>query len=437
MRTMTMTIALLAGSTAAGPDILVSQITIANNYGIVGDYQAYSFADTTCNIGDAPFTYVDSTNQHPVFTSSIYRLQDGRFEQIGLGFVGHTFFPLQSNACNIGCNPGSPGMLGDGCSNTIGAGLAGSQGGLGPRSEISAYSGDFPYPFTTINQSGNAIYKRVKVNTTDISDLSAMYFVETQYISNEEQTDAARNNNASTRRLAFSPGANSPILSGDTFVGQAAIYAWQAVDPGVMISEVQIPGDGIVHVGSNATDLGDGTWRYDYTIHNQNSERGINSFKVPIGFYRTATDLMFHDVAYLDEVDNAIDGTDWSQTLLNGYTSWSADAHFDDNPLANAIRWGTSYSFSFISPYSPITKAAELGLFDDDGLDAVVAQIVAPYSGPCRIDINGDLTVNYFDISLFISTFGFEDLNADFTGDGELNFFDISQFLNEYAEGCP
>ncbi|MFG0246504.1 MAG: GC-type dockerin domain-anchored protein [Phycisphaerales bacterium JB052] len=433
----TLTMTLLAGTSLAGPDILVSQITGAQSYGAINDYQSFSFGDITCNIGDAPFTYVDSTNQHPVFTSSIYRLRDGRFEQVGLGFVGHTFFPLQSNACDLGCNPASPGMLGDGCSDTMGAGLAGSQAGLGPRSEVSAYSGDFPYPFTTINQSGNPVYKRVKAIVGDISDISAMYFVETQYISNEEQTDAARNNNTSYRRLSFTPGSNTPQLSGDTFAGQAAIYAWQSIEPSVMITPVQIPGDGLVHVASNATDLGDGTWRYDYAVHNLNSERGISSFSIPIGLNRFVSDQSFHDITYLDDVDSDIDGTDWMLDNMGGYAGWTTGQHFDDNPLANAIRWGTTYSFSMVSPYAPTTKAAELGMFDDDGLDAVVAQIVAPMSGPCRIDMNGDLVVNYFDISTFINAFGLEDLNTDFTGDGELNFFDISQFLNEYVAGCP
>ncbi|MDF1810051.1 MAG: GC-type dockerin domain-anchored protein [Phycisphaerales bacterium] len=55
----------------------------------------------------------------------------------------------------------------------------------------------------------------------------------------------------------------------------------------------------------------------------------------------------------------------------------------------------------------------------------------------CRVDINGDNTLNFFDISGFISAFNSNDLSVDFTDDGTLNFFDISAFLNEFAEGCP
>jgi|GEM_PF-3126060 len=55
----------------------------------------------------------------------------------------------------------------------------------------------------------------------------------------------------------------------------------------------------------------------------------------------------------------------------------------------------------------------------------------------CRVDINGDNTLNFFDISGFISAFNSNDPSVDFNDDGTLNFFDISAFLKEFAAGCP
>lgn len=442
MRTIIITLAIAAGTTFAGPDIICSDITNGQSYGVVGDYQSYSFGDSTCNIGDAPFTYNANTPDHPVFTSSLYRIQGGRFEQIGMSFVSHTFFPLQGNACGLGCTPGAPGMLGAGCSDAIGAGLAGTQSDMGPRIEIEPWSGDFPYPFSTINQSGDAVYKRLKARIADLSDTSALYFVERQYISNEEAADS-RGNNASYRRVSFTPATNTPQLQGTTFAQRPAIYAWQdhglgadMPDPGVMISPVSLPGDGAVYVGSRATDLGDGTWRYDYAIQNQNAARGINALRIPIGFNRSANDPMFHDIDYIDEIDNQIEGTDWDFSVVSGYASWELGDDFDSNPLGNAIRWGTTYSFSFVSTQPPTTKVAELGLFDDDGSGHVIASIVAPFSGPCRADMNADGILNFFDISTWINAYNTGDLNADFTGDGVFSFFDASAFLNEYNQGC-
>lgn len=74
----TLTLAIVA------PDIICSDITTGKSYGVIGDYQSYSFSDSACNIGDAPFTYNANTPDHPVKTSWLCRIQDGRFEQIGM-----------------------------------------------------------------------------------------------------------------------------------------------------------------------------------------------------------------------------------------------------------------------------------------------------------------------------------------------------------------
>jgi len=44
-------------------------------------------------------------------------------------------------------------------------------------------------------------------------------------------------------------------------------------------------------------------------------------------------------------------------------------------------------------------------------------------------DFNGDGSLNFFDVSAFLSAFGDQDPAADFNGDGTFNFFDISAFL--------
>ncbi len=55
----------------------------------------------------------------------------------------------------------------------------------------------------------------------------------------------------------------------------------------------------------------------------------------------------------------------------------------------------------------------------------------------CPADMNGDATLNFFDISAFLQAFSVEDLSADFTNDGIFNFFDISAFLVQFSQGCP
>lgn len=55
----------------------------------------------------------------------------------------------------------------------------------------------------------------------------------------------------------------------------------------------------------------------------------------------------------------------------------------------------------------------------------------------CTPDLNGDGSLDFFDISQFIALFIAGDPAADFTGDGLLNFFDVSEFLMAFNAGCP
>jgi len=60
-----------------------------------------------------------------------------------------------------------------------------------------------------------------------------------------------------------------------------------------------------------------------------------------------------------------------------------------------------------------------------------------PIIEPCPADLTGDGTLDFFDISAFLTAFGNSDPIADFTGDGTFDFFDISAFLTEFSAGCP
>lgn len=55
---------------------------------------------------------------------------------------------------------------------------------------------------------------------------------------------------------------------------------------------------------------------------------------------------------------------------------------------------------------------------------------------PCPADLNGDETLDFFDVSAFLTAFSANDPIADFNADGLYDFFDISAFLSLYAQGC-
>jgi hypothetical protein len=55
----------------------------------------------------------------------------------------------------------------------------------------------------------------------------------------------------------------------------------------------------------------------------------------------------------------------------------------------------------------------------------------------CPADINGDGSLNFFDVSAYLTAFNEMDPIADFNGDGQFNFFDVSAFLTAFNAGCP
>ena len=77
---------------------------------------------------------------------------------------------------------------------------------------------------------------------------------------------------------------------------------------------------------------------------------------------------------------------------------------------------------------------------DFDGAGDIASQSVARWSctpEPCLPDLNGDDTLDFFDVQRFLQLFAAHDDTADFTGDGLFDFFDIQAFLQTFSAGCP
>ena len=69
---------------------------------------------------------IAGTNDHPVIAQNLYRIMDGRIEQIGMSWLKHGFCALQQNACNTCTGNGNGSALGTGCSDPYGSSLNGS-----------------------------------------------------------------------------------------------------------------------------------------------------------------------------------------------------------------------------------------------------------------------------------------------------------------------
>ncbi len=56
---------------------------------------------------------------------------------------------------------------------------------------------------------------------------------------------------------------------------------------------------------------------------------------------------------------------------------------------------------------------------------------------PCPPDLTNDGSLDFADVSAFLSAFAANDPIADYNADGQFNFFDVSAFLTAYLAGCP
>ncbi len=428
-------LAACTGTAVATPDVICGSLDGVNNYGITNGIRAYSVGTTACNIGTSNADWIDNSPNHPVIGVTIWKYDNEteRLTQLGLSHLKHSFASLQGSVCQPCQGGGTFQALGPGCSDPYGAGLNGTQGDLGPRSEVNPFTAQYVYPYTGINQSGNNIFKRIKVQQSDITDSTATFYCEGVYTNKDDFANGTNFNNASYKRMTINQNTFNASTTGQTFREIPAIYAWQTHNNDVVINEAEWPGEGRMIVASKATDLGNGTWRYDYGLYNQNSDIAASGFSVPVS---TATSNHgFNDVDYYDVVDGNILPDDWTATEGGSSISWGTQT-FDDTQWANAVRWGTMYNFWFETDSPPTMGDTTISSFKGD--QTLVIQGLVPTGAPaCPADFTGEGDLNFLDVSAFLAAFSAGDSAADFTGEGSFNFLDVSAYLAAFAKGCP
>lgn len=376
----------------SGPDVIVGGVAVSGGggntqdvvqFGPVGGIKAYSAATTSCNVGDTVLNWLDCTDgnnpncaKHPVISQNMYRLANGRFEQLGQSWLKHGFCALSQTLCGT-CSATDCDTLGIGCSDPY-TGSRNSGPGLGPKSEVNAFTGVFPYPFG-LNSTGNAqISGRLQVASTDVTPSSnpgALYWIECQYTTQDDAAAGNASNNASSRQVQFNASL-APTMVGTTNQMIQGIKQWKLHDPAVVETNISVPNEGLMILAAKATDLGGGQWHYEYALFNQNSDRSAGSFSVPIGG-ATVTNIGFHDVAY--HSGEPYSGTDWTSSISNHVLTWSTQT-FAQNVNANALRWGTMYNFRFDAnvPPSETMGDVDIGLFKPGTPSSVAASTVVP-----------------------------------------------------------
>lgn len=417
-------------------------------------YHAYSIATTSANQGNAILNWDPGTVAHPVITQNLYRLLNGRFEHIGQSMLKHGFCALQQGGCGT-CKPvaGScPPRLGPGCSDPYDASLNGTQARLGPKSEVAPHAGTYLLPHATPDTGGSwgsTLAGRLIVRQDALGLPGATYFWEGQYIHPEDAVDATfagqttnAFNNATYRGVAFSAAPNyAPSFVGASIQQVPAIHAWKAARPAVTLVNVDSTENGTAAAGSGASgtlafptryivgyeviDNGNGTWRYEYAVFNMNSDKGVQQLSLPIGANVQITNAGMSSPFYHsgDGVQTAAPGREsysnaaWAIDTTGGSIKWSSET-LAQNVNANALRWGTMYTFWFTANTAPETVSGQFTHYKVAGTSSIPG-LKGPSAAvdPCPADLDGDGSVGSSDLAALLGSWGAGG-PADFDGGG-------------------
>jgi hypothetical protein len=144
-------------------------------------------------------------------------------------------------------------------------------------------------------------------------------------------------------------------------------------------------------VAYKVTNPSAGIWHYEYAIYNQNIDRAIQSFTMPIASSVSLTNMGFHAPpqqpgwTFDGTVGNTgFSSTPWAWTRGSSAVTWSSET-FAQNPNANAIRWGTMYNIRFDSDRPPVSKTATIGFLKTGA--PITVQVLGPRSAiiPCLV----------------------------------------------------
>jgi hypothetical protein len=347
-------------------------------------------ATTSCNIGDQPVNFhALPETDHPFFPMNLYRMSGGadntqRFEQIGQSWVKHAFGADELDECNVGCDTSNCitfSQLCPGCADPYLADENGWYQLLGSRAWVNPFTGFFqsnPDPTNHTGHNDIGASHRIRVNVSDLNttlNQGATYFAEAAYWTPQEYQWCQAHpgqcnmyNNASHRQFLVSGTTNFSFTpTGVTGRMQPAIMAWTGA---TVTQQDPDPGnDGIWFMGYKVINPSPGVYHYEYALYNQNLDRSIQSFSVPLSAGVNVSNIGFHappqEPGWAN--DNIPGGqgyssVPWNVTQNASSITWNTET-FAQNQAANAIRFGTLYNFRFDADQPPQSANATVGFF--------------------------------------------------------------------------
>ena len=324
---------------------------------------------------------------HPYLNMAMYRLDaDGRLVQLGLADVKHAFF-----AVNSGCPCTGAQILYPGCGDAYGVATNANRSYLGPREEVTAFTGEWERVGSHFDQclalepvscdpvtddaddfrdhGGEApagfyhdsFEHRLVVPEPGLQVADAEYFIEAWYVT-EGDVDVFN----SVGRRAIDPQLSGGVWSFN-FAGGLVNGSVLDEIPGAERQTLDTS-EGLVDLAVTATDLGGGVHHYRYALLNFDFDRQINRFEVPIDAGLILTNADSSGLG--DDPAN-----DWTVTIGPDAISWEA-------PGGTALDWGMFQRFEFDADAAPVPSEVSLAVLEPGAPAVLVAAVVAPVPEP-------------------------------------------------------
>jgi len=346
------------------------------------------------NVGEADIPWIrqftsnsryphEPADQHPFLVWNLYRLQDGRMQQLAASGVKHAFFTINSG-CDINC--GDNHILWPGCKDLYSTQNNDTATFQGPRHEITPHLGlwdnceSFFDPGCTGSQTGFAEEweHRLLVDPQELDHPDAEYFIDAWYL---VQYDVDIWNSMGFRRVVPTPdNGGGWTFPADPFSQGSPLREW--VPEGTFTSEaahqlIRVESEtpeapypdnlplGHLRVLARVEDLGDGRFRYRYAVMNFDLSRGVHEFRIPLP---PDADLA---EAWMGGPPDVL-GEPWPHE--RDHTS----VHFQA-PRAEPLPWFTLYNFEIVVNKPPMAGGSVQLISDaEDGSLTLDARAPVP-----------------------------------------------------------
>lgn len=369
-----------------GADITISSMSGIRQMGRLSGEVSLSMQSTICNMGsDAVDWYSNPDPRHPFLVFNLFRLHDGRLEQLGQSWAKHGFAASQtSGVCGLTCRRDSDGNLGSGCADIYGVSTNALQRTFGPRHEINPWTGEFTYTdshIDTTSSNHNPIQHRLTVSDEEIDPAAnggARYFVELYTLSHD---DSDHTNSLGWQEIdvSGSPGGTWDFDFRQVMGNQGpTMDVWEGGSRTV-IPDGKLVDDGRCYLDVHTSENEDGTYHYEYAIYNLDMHRSVSSLSIPVGGGVTVNGIGFKAVK---SSEDGFNNEPWGAVRDGTGVTWSTSS-FDEHPDSNPLGWGNMYNFWFDADVAPGDGAITLGVYrtDLDGPDIFLGASRVPGEG--------------------------------------------------------